>query len=145
MTDFTFQVTDFVFQGDGEFVFQGSTDAAPSNVIRNFSLREWRQWRRPQDEEYLKQKGVESDAAKVIAEVAERQAEDLHLDEQQRLEELTRELYLKGVEFEGRHLELLNIQRQRLIDGEIAHLLAQKQANLQSREQESILLFLLTL
>jgi len=27
MADFTFQVTDFVFQGVGEFVFQGSTDA----------------------------------------------------------------------------------------------------------------------
>lgn len=26
MADFTFQVTDFVFQGAGEFVFQGSTD-----------------------------------------------------------------------------------------------------------------------
>ena len=52
MADFAYQVTDFAYQGAGEFAYQGSTDApASGDIIRNFSLREWRKWRRKDLEE----------------------------------------------------------------------------------------------
>jgi len=59
-------------------------------------------------------------AATVIADVAARQALVLERDAQKRFEELLRELELQGIEFDARYLEALNIQRERLIDAEIA-------------------------
>ena len=59
-------------------------------------------------------------AATVIADVAARQALVLERDAQKRFEELLRELQLQGIEFDARYLEALNIQRERLIDAEIA-------------------------
>jgi hypothetical protein len=112
------------------------------DVIRNFSLRDWRKWHRPEDERELRKLRLTSAVAEVIAEVAERQAQKLDLDEQQRFEELTRKLKLKGLEWQGRYLELLNIQRQQLIDEEIGRLMRQKQAEIQQREEEVILLLL---
>ena len=139
-----FQTINFGFQGVGEFGFQEEPGAVVSgDVIRNFSLREWRRWRRDESEKELKQK-VPEKAAKVIADVATRQAEGLRLDEQQRLEELTRGLELEGIQWDKRYLELLNTQRQQLIDAEIGRLLRQK-ADLQSQEEASILLLLMTL
>jgi hypothetical protein len=44
----------------------------------------------------------------------------LEQDAQKRFEELLRELELQGIEFDARYLEALNIQRERLIDAEIA-------------------------
>lgn len=116
-----------------------------TDVIRNFSLLEWRKWHRPEDERELRKLRITPAVAEVIAQVAERQAQALDLDEQQRLEELTRELELKKLKFQGRYLELLNTQRQLLIDQEIATLMQQKQAALQRMEEEAILLFLMTL
>jgi len=58
-------------------------------------------------------------AQSIIDAVAERQTQDLRLDEQQRLEELAGELKLAGIEYQSHYLELLNDQRQRMIDAEI--------------------------
>jgi hypothetical protein len=58
-------------------------------------------------------------ALKTIAEVAARQAERLEQDAQKRFEELSRELQLRGLEWEARYLETLNAKREELIDAEI--------------------------
>lgn len=76
-------------------------------------------------------------AAQVIANVAARQAEALEQDELKRFEELSRQLQLEGLEFDRRYLELLNQERERLIDLEIA------QRFKYLREQEEIILMLL--
>lgn len=115
------------------------------DVIRNFSLRDWRKWHRPEDERELRKLRLTPAVAEVIAQVAERQAQQLDLDEQQRLEELTRELELKRLKFQGRYLEVLNTQRQQLIDEEIGRLMGEKQAAAQRLEEEAILLFLMSL
>lgn len=65
-------------------------------------------------------------ALAAIAEIAARQAERLELDEQKRFEELSRELQLRGIEWEARYLEALNLERGRLIDAEIGRLLKRK-------------------
>lgn len=62
----------------------------------------------------------------VIEAVAARQAAALELDEHKRLEELVRELDLRAIEWESRYLELMNSERQRLIDQEIRKLLRKK-------------------
>lgn len=59
------------------------------------------------------------EAERVIREIALRQAQKLERDEQKRFEELSRELKLRKIEWEGRYLESLNIQRQKLIDDEL--------------------------
>ena len=66
---------------------------------------------------------------RVIEEVALQQVQDLHLDEQQRFEQLTRELELKNIEFEASYLEALNDYRGMLINLEIRKLLNQKDEN----------------
>ena len=80
---------------------------------------------------------TETVAAAVIADVAARQALVLEQDAQKRFEELLRELQLQGIEFDARYLEALNIQRERLIDAEIAARLRLK------REDEELLILLL--
>ncbi len=74
---------------------------------------------------------------KVIDAVAARQARDLHLDEQQRLEELSRELKLAGIAWESRYLERLNSVREKLINEELASRLQLQQAN-----QDTLLLLM---
>jgi len=113
--------------------------------IRNFSLRDWRKWHRPEDEDQLKRLGVDAKAAEVVADVAELQARNLAMDEQQRLEQLARELELKGIEWDSRYLKLLNAQREQLIDEEIGRPLRTKQVDLQAQQEASILLLLMTL
>lgn len=92
---------------------------APSDVIRNFSLREWRQWRKPEDEAELQRRGLEQISAEVIDDVASRQAGDPRQDDQQRLEELRGELRLKGLEMRSAHIEALNEHREALIREEL--------------------------
>jgi hypothetical protein len=111
----------------------------------NFSLSRWQKWHRPEDERELRKLRLTPAVAEVIAQVAERQAQALDLDEQQRLEELTRELELKRLKLQGRYLEVLNTQRQQLIDEEIGRLMGEKQAAAQRLEEEAILLFLMSL
>lgn len=65
-----------------------------------------------EDEEYLK-------AQQVIQDVAKRQAERLELDKQKQFEELSRELKLNKLEWEGQYLDSLNETRERLITLEI--------------------------
>jgi len=62
---------------------------------------------------------IPPDAVKIIEDVATRQAESLKLNEQQRLEELTGELKLAGIEYRSAYLALLNQERERMIDAEI--------------------------
>ena len=88
--------------------------------LRNFSLRNWRKWRRPADEERRRKVGLSVPEAEVIADVAARQADDLARDEQQRIDELRGELKLRGLEMRSRHLQMLNVERGRLIDAELA-------------------------
>lgn len=85
----------------------------------------------------LKDRIAEERAAKVIAEIAARQAESLERDEQKRFEELARQLEIEGLEFDARYLEALNQEREHLIDLEIARRLRA------IRGQEEILLMLL--
>ena len=57
---------------------------------------------------------------RIIQDVALRQAEKLELDKQKQFEELSRELRVQKIEWEGRFLEVLNAEREKLIDREIA-------------------------
>ena len=59
-------------------------------------------------------------AERAIAVIAARQAERLERDEQKRFEELERELNLLDIEWEAKYLDALNLERERLIDAEIA-------------------------
>ena len=70
--------------------------------------------------------GIVPFTARIIEDIAARQALALDQDEQQRFEELQRELALQKIEWEGRYLELLNARRGALIDAEIAARLRQK-------------------
>lgn len=62
---------------------------------------------------------IEPAVARIIEDVAARQAEDLRQDEQQRFEELAGELRLAGIEYQSTYLALLNDSRQARIDTEI--------------------------
>ena len=66
-------------------------------------------------------------AAKTIADVAARQVERLEHDKHKQFEELLREIELRGIKWEARYLEALNVQREALIKAEIAHRLKQQQ------------------
>ena len=84
---------------------------------------------RPQTKEQKRKSredfGIIPKAKEVIAAVAQSQAERLEQDSQKQFEELSRELDLKGIEFDARYLEALNLQRERLIDAEIQRRLKQ--------------------
>ena len=62
----------------------------------------------------------------IIQAVAAEQVARLERDEHKRFEELERELQLRGVTWEARYLEALNLRRELLIDQEIERLLKQK-------------------
>lgn len=73
----------------------------------------------------------------VIQQVALRQSESLLTDEQKIYDELTRELELKGLEFEAIHLKALNYQRELFINAEIGRLL-----RLKLEDEEAILILM---
>ena len=100
----------------GEFF---SASVAAEDAIRNFSLREWRQWHRPDDERHLRSLKVTPKAAELIADVAAQQAALNRLDEQQKRDHLRAEMRLRGMEMQAQHLALLNAELQRAIDDEI--------------------------
>lgn len=82
------------------------------------------------------------EAATAIAQIAARQAAASaahRMDEQQRFEELHRELRLRGIEWDARYLEALNVQRERLIDAEIAQRIRT------IREEQELLMILILL
>jgi hypothetical protein len=102
----------------------GITPPAPPVVTETFSGGwEYARRARKRREEELRsereQWGILPKAAQIVAAVAIRQADALDLDAEQRLEELERELELAGVRYQSQYFELLNLQRQRLIDAEI--------------------------
>lgn len=107
--------------------FGGDSPTPDTDPIRNFSLREWRKWHRPEDEAELARRGLEPVAAEVIDDVAARQAADARLDDQQRLEELRGELALRGLELRSAHIEALNEHRSALIREELTRLFRQRQ------------------
>ena len=82
-----------------------------------------------EDEESLK----ETEAQRVILEVAQQQAQRLELDKQKQFEELSRELRLRNIEWEGRYLETLNLERERLIEAEIS---ARLKAKLKQQQED---------
>ena len=86
----------------------------------------------------LEDEVARKEAEAVIAEVAARQVVRLEKDAQKRFEELSRELQLRGIEWESRYLESLNVQRERLIDAEIGRRLRA----LQEEQEILILLFM---
>ena len=74
---------------------------------------------------------------RVIHDVAARQVENPILDEQQRFEELLRELELNSIQYEARYLTALNAERERLLDAEIYRLFEQR------REDDAVALILI--
>ena len=72
---------------------------------------------------------ISEEIQEVIYDVAERQVQRLEHDELKRLEELERELQLRGIEWESRYLTVLNEEREFLINQEIGALLRQKLEN----------------
>lgn len=74
---------------------------------------------------------------KIIEEVAIQQADNLHLDEQQRFDQLQAELKAENIEFQANYLEALNTYREMLIANEIKSILIQKD------ESEAMLLILI--
>ena len=94
---------------------------------------------RRRTEEEVRREREELGILQIIDSVALRQAETLQRDEQKRLEELTRELSLAKIEWEGRYLRLLNERREAFISAEIGRLLRLKLL----REQEDTLIVLM--
>jgi hypothetical protein len=85
--------------------------------------------------------GILPKAAQIVSAVAIRQADALDLDAEQRLEELERELELAGVRYQSSYFELLNLQRQRLIDAEIkGYFEAQEALNEENKRRLLLLL-----
>ena len=70
--------------------------------------------------------GIPDEARLAIEAVAAQQSQRLEQDKQKQFEELNRELELRGIEFEGRYLESLNVERERLINAEIGLRLRQR-------------------
>jgi hypothetical protein len=95
--------------------------------------------------EEREQWGILPKAAQIVAAVAIRQADALDLDAEQRLEELERELELAGVRYQSQYFELLNLQRQRLIDAEIkGYFEAQEVLNEENKRRLLLLLAFLS-
>ena len=121
MAIFAYQVTNFAYQGARLFAYQGSDDAVASPERFAGGWEYARRGRRRAEEELRGDRerwGILPAAAKVISALAISQADALPSDETQ-LAELERELELAGVRYKAQYLELLNIQRERLIDAEI--------------------------
>lgn len=126
LADFAFQQC--AFQDDA---FQADVcDAIPpvEQPIRNFDYDDYG-WARVK-----RKKEVEE----VIQQIALRQSEQLLTDEQKIYDELTRELELKGLEFEAIHLKALNYQRELLINAEIGKLLKLK---IQKEDEDILMMF----
>lgn len=70
--------------------------------------------------------GIREEVHEIIEKVAERQVKALSTDDQQNFEELERELELKGLEWDAKYLEALNLRRELLIEQEIALLLKKR-------------------
>lgn len=83
--------------------------------------------------------GIRDEYLDLIREVAASQVDRLEVDEQKRFEELSRELELRKVKWDGKYLEVLNALRQQMIDEEIAERLKLK---IKTEEEEMLMLVL---
>mgnify|MGYP001573329057 CR=1 FL=1 len=90
---------------------------------------------------FRKRLGLHDEAIEIIAKVAARQVEDLHLDSVQRTEELLRELQAERLEFDQRHLTALNEIRDELITKEIGERLREV-AKLRDEEEAMVVLMI---
>ena len=124
--DSGFQIDDLPLVGGG------------SNPSQGYSGYETRRRTRSDVTRDRERFGIPDEARLVIESVAAQQAERLEQDKQKRFEELTRELELRGIEFEGRYLESLNFERERLINAEIALRIRQKMM-----DEEALMLLVL--
>ena len=97
--------------------------AAATASPGGYWAREFRRRFKPKHEKIPEQ------IQEVILDVAERQVQRLEHDELKQLEELERELQLRGIEWESRYLTALNEEREFLINQEIGGLLRQKIEN----------------
>ena len=138
---------------DGKFFGGGFFGDLPSTTIsgggynpsQGYSGYETRRRTRKEIQEEREKLRILPKAAAIIERVAERQATELaelKLDEQQRFEELQRELALESIEWDGKYLELLNTLREQLIRDEIAKLIRLK---LEREENEMMVLLMAAL
>lgn len=113
-----------------------------SPVISAESASNWQEY--PKSNLWSR-KELENDSSeeesKIIIELAERQVTDLQITEKERKEQLKRELKLKNIEFDLKHLDALNAQRQLMIDAEIAKLM--KIAQIEAENEEYLELLML--
>ena len=125
-------------------------ESAPTGIIggggyhpsQGYSGYETRRRTKKEIQEERERLGILPKAAEIIEKVAERQAtepDELTLDEQQRFEELQRELALESIEWDGKYLELLNTLREQLIRDEIAKLIRLKL----QREENEMMVFMM--
>jgi len=99
-----------------------SVAPSPGGSRGGFWERQFRETRRDRVRKAPDQEEID----KIIQEVAAEQVARLERDDQKRFEQLERELEFRGVEWEARYLEALNVRRELLIDQEIERLLRQK-------------------
>ena len=124
----------------GSFTLVGAAEAGATRNAGGYEIGRLGTLRTREDIRRDRERfGVIPEAARVIAEVAKAQADQLSLDEQQRLEHLARELELRGIEYESRYLELLNVMRERLIAAEIGRRLRL----MQQLEEEAVVMLML--
>lgn len=125
-------------------LMQATTPATQNSGGYEYALRAPRR-RTPEEirEDRRRHGIITRQAQAVIDAVAARQAETLRQDEQQRFEELERELALEGIQWETRYLEAMNAIRERLISEEIGRLLREKA--IQTQNQQTLIAMLLML
>lgn len=75
-------------------------------------------------------------AEALVEQIAARQVETLERDKQKQFDELQRELQVRGIQWQARYLEMLNAERERLINAELAIIFQQQQ------DEETMLLML---
>ena len=97
------------FFGGGQQTASGGSPQIPFTAHARAQTRE-------QLRESRERFGITEPAQKVIESVARRQVEANELDEHKRLEELTRQLELEGIEWDTRYLKALAATRERLLD-----------------------------
>lgn len=126
------------FWSGGAFGYESiETQIQPSGGFESANL--WNRRRTKKDiEKARKEYGI---AFEVIESVAKRQSEDLHLDEQQRFDELQGELKLRNIEFESKYYEYLNVLREQYIHNEIARLIKENAI----KEDEIVFMMLATM
>lgn len=131
MANLAYQVTKGAYQGVGYKAYQGSVDLSPAggggyHPSQGLPPSAYAKGQTP--EQLRKSREIFGLVEKVIQEVAKRQVETLQADAQKQYDELANELKLRNIEFEGRYLEALAVEREKLLDIEIKSLLQSRLA-----------------